>query len=235
VPYDDVTAAGGSVPPLLTGFIQKNPGKKVFLEHEVKDLLRKMGVHVPEGIFIGRGEPLPAAVQLKYPLVAKVASRKIVSKSDVHGVRTGIGDEKTLEGVVQDLMRIDGAEGVLAEEAAPQGVEVIVGGVLDPQFGPVIMFGLGGIFVELFKDVSFGLAPLSHDEALCLVKEVKGYRLLQGYRGKPPVDIEGLIGILIAVSRLMATDLVGEVDLNPVALYPDGAIVLDAKMSLRLP
>ncbi len=232
MPYDDVAASGESVLPLIADFIRKNRGRKVFLEHEVKGLLADMGLRVPDGIFIGREGPWPRTIQLRYPLVAKVASRKIVSKSDVQGVRTGIPDEKTLREAVEDLMRIDGAEGVLAEEAAPQGVEVIVGGVLDPQFGPVMMFGLGGIFVELFKDVSFGLAPLSHDEAIRLVKEVKGSRLLEGYRGRPRVDLEGLIGILMAVSGVMATGLVEEVDLNPVALYPDGAIILDAKMSV---
>ena len=234
MPYDDVTVSGGDVLPLIADLTQKNPGRKVFLEHEVKGLLGEMGLHVPEGIFIGREGSWPDTARLRYPLVAKVSSGKIVSKSDVHGVRTGVPDEKTLRGAVDELMRIDGAEGVLIEEMAPQGVEVIVGGVMDAQFGPVMMFGLGGIFVELFKDVSFGLAPLSHDEALRLVKEVKGYRLLEGYRGRPRVDVEELAGIIITVSRLMATGLVEEVDLNPIALYPDGTLVLDAKMSVFL-
>jgi acyl-CoA synthetase (NDP forming) len=232
VQEDDGVASVRDVPPGVIEFIEQNRGRKVFLEHEVKGILREMGLPVPEGIYLAGGDAPETEVRLGYPLVAKVSSRKIVSKSDVHGVRPGIPDEKTLREVVKELMRIDGAEGVLVEEMAPQGVEVIVGGVTDAQFGPVMMFGLGGIFVELFKDVSFGLAPLLRDEALRLVKEVKGYSLLAGYRGRPRVDLEELARILIAVSRLMATGLVAEIDLNPIALYPEGAVVLDAKMSL---
>ncbi|MDA8241309.1 MAG: acetate--CoA ligase family protein [Nitrospiraceae bacterium] len=231
---DDTVASVREVPPEVIEFIEQNKGRKVFLEHEVKGILKEMGLPVPEGIYLAKGGTAETAARLGYPLVAKVSSRKIASKSDVHGVRTGIPDKKTLQKVVDELMRIDGAEGVLVEEMAPQGVEVIVGGVMDEQFGPVMMFGLGGVFVELFKDVSFGLAPLSHDEALRLVQEVRGYRLLEGFRGRPRVNVEGLAGIIITVSRLMATGLVEEVDLNPVALYPDGALVLDAKMSVFL-
>jgi acyl-CoA synthetase (NDP forming) len=95
------------------------------------------------------------------------------------------------------------------------------------------MFGLGGIFVELFKDVSFGLAPLSMGDALKLVREVKGYRLLEGFRGRPPADIDALSAVIVKVSELMATGLIEEMDLNPVAVYSQGAMVLDAKMSVR--
>lgn len=233
MPKDDAVASVREVPPEVVEFIEQNKERKVFLEHEVKGILKEMGLPVPEGIYLAKGGTAETAARLDYPLVAKVSSRKIASKSEVNGVRTGVSDKETLQKVVNELMRIDGAEGVLVEEMAPQGVEVIVGGVVDEQFGPVMMFGLGGVFVELFKDVSFGLAPLSHDEALRLLKEVKGYRLLEGYRGRPRVDVEGLAGIIITVSRLMATGLVEEVDLNPVALYPDGVLVLDAKMSVR--
>lgn len=232
--HHDVSASGGNVPSLIADFIQKNPGRKVFLEHEVKGLLGEMGLPSPKGIFIGKEWPWPVTVQLRYPLVAKVSSQKIVSKSDLHGVRTGVQDEQALRTAVEELMLIDGAEGVLVEEMAPQGLEVIVGGVVDAQFGPVMMFGLGGVFVELFKDVSFGLAPLTQEESLRMVKEVKGYRLLEGYRGRPRVDIGMLADILVSVSQLMATGTIEEIDLNPIALYPTGAMVLDAKLSVFL-
>jgi len=114
---------------------------------------------------------------------------------------------------------------------APQGVEVIVGGLMDNQFGPVVMFGLGGIFVEVFKDVAFGLAPLKPGDALWLIQQTKGHRLLQGYRGRPPLDIAALIHIIVAVSEIMATGMIKEIDLNPVTLYPQGSLILDAKMA----
>ena len=128
-------------------------------------------------------------------------------------------------------MEIPGAKGVLVEEMAPSGTEVIVGGIIDPQFGPVVMFGLGGIYVELFKDVAFALAPLDEKDARWLIGQIKGHVLLEGYRGGRPADTGALVNILIAVSRLMASGRFNEIDLNPVVLYPDSAMVLDAKMS----
>lgn len=222
----------------LKDFIGRNRGKGAFLEHEVKGLLKELGLSVPDGIFIGKGvQPSafgPQFSALSYPLVAKVSSSRITSKSDVNGVKTGIRDEGELRDAVSGLMEIEHAEGVLVEEMAPDGLEVIVGGVIDEQFGPIVMFGLGGVFVELFKDVAFGLAPLNVDGALWLIRQIKGYRLLEGYRARQPVDIDALINIIVTVSGLMATGLIGEIDLNPVALYARGAVVLDAKMTVAV-
>jgi acetyl-CoA synthetase (ADP-forming) len=215
---------------IIRDAIEKNKGKTVFLEHEVKGLLKEMGFSVPKGTFLRASEDVPEKLALAYPLVAKVSSSKITSKSNVGGVRTGITDKEELGRVVRDLSRIQDAEGVLVEEMAPQGLEVIIGGTVDNQFGPVVMFGLGGIFVELFRDIAFGLAPLTTEDAQWLIRQIKGYRLLEGYRGKPSVDKDHLVRMLISVSEAMASGLVSEIDLNPVALYPDGAIILDAKM-----
>ena len=179
--------------------------RTTLLEHEAKDILRETGFSVPRGKFIRKGETLPQDLGLKYPLAAKVSSEKITSKSDLHGVRTGLQDERELRVAVEELMRIENAEGVLVEEMAPQGVEVIIGGVIDRQFGPVMMFGLGGIFTELFRDVSFGLAPLGKDDADWMINEIKGRRLLEGYRRSKPVDKEALTEILTGVSEIMAT------------------------------
>lgn len=201
------------------------------LEHEAKAFLKNLGLPVPNGAFFRTGSE-PSSVGMRFPLAAKVSSGNIVSKSEVRGVRLGISDDEALKLEVARLMEIPGAEGVLVEEMAPAGVEVIVGGITDPQFGPVIMFGLGGIYVELFKDVAFGLAPLDEKDARWLIGQVKGSRLLQGYRGSPPVDTGVLINILIAVSELMAEGGIREIDLNPLALYPAGAMILDAKISL---
>ncbi|GAB4413803.1 MAG: acetate--CoA ligase family protein [Thermodesulfovibrionales bacterium] len=217
---------------ILKDFIEKNRGRKAFLEHEVKGLLREIGFSVPNGVFIAKGIPPSTQLSaLSYPLVAKVSSSRIISKSDVRGIRLGIRDEVELKRVIEDLMEIEHAEGVLVEEMAPDGLEVIVGGVIDEQFGPIVMFGLGGVSVELFKDVAFGLAPLKEDDALWLIKQIKGYRLLRGYRGRQPVDLDKLTDIIVSVSEIMATGLIKEIDLNPIALYPENAMLLDAKMS----
>ncbi len=111
---------------------------------------------------------------------------------------------------------------------------MIVGGTIDPQFGPVVMFGLGGLFVELFRDVAFALAPITREEALRLTSRTRGSRLLGPFRGRPPVDREVLAGIIVTVAELIASGLVAEVDLNPVVLYPPGALVLDGKIKRRV-
>jgi acyl-CoA synthetase (NDP forming) len=219
----------------IKNFIEKNRGKTSFLEHEVKRLLKEIGFSVPKGIFVDKDmvDRIPAIIDILYPLVAKVSSSKIVSKSEVNGVRVGLKDKNELEKAVSELLKIKEAEGVLIEEMATPGLEVIVGGVFDKQFGPVVMFGVGGIFVELFRDVAFALAPIESEDALWLVKQVKGYRLLKGYRGRPPVDIDILVKMIVKVSEMMATGLIKEIDLNPVSLYPEGAMVLDAKILIR--
>jgi succinyl-CoA synthetase beta subunit len=218
----------------LQDFIKENRGRKAFLEHEVKGLLKEAGFSVPRGIFIRKGEVLPESFDLNYPLIAKVSSSKISSKSDVGGIRVDLSDRNALESAVAALLQIEYAEGVLIEEIAPQGIEVIVGGIIDRQFGPVVMFGLGGVFVELFKDVAFGLAPLDREGARWLVQQIKGYALLQGYRGSLPVNTASLEEILIHVSGMIGSGAIEEITLNPVALYPEGALILDAKMLARL-
>lgn len=217
----------------LRDFIEKNRGRTSFLEHEVKGLLREMGFPVPKGIFVDKdtADLIPPIADIPFPLVAKVSSSKIVSKSEVNGVRTDLKNADELKKAVSELLQIKDAEGVLIEEMAMPGLEVIVGGVIDEQFGPVVMFGVGGIFVELFRDVAFALAPFERGDALWLIRQVKGYRLLEGYRGRRPVDRDALLEMLVDVSRLMATGLIKEIDLNPVSLYPEGAMVLDAKLS----
>lgn len=225
------TGPESPLPKFLKDFMTKNRGRTAFLEHEVKGLFKEMGFAVPRGRFFPKGEVIFPLTDLAFPLVAKVSSSKVTSKSNVGGVKIGIKDRDELGRAIHELMLIEAAEGVLVEEMAPQGVEVIVGGVIDNQFGPVVMFGLGGMFVELFRDVAFGLAPLTPGDALWLIQQTKGHSLLEGYRGKPPLDITALIHIIVAVSEIMATGVIKEIDLNPVALYPKGSLILDGKMA----
>jgi acetyl-CoA synthetase (ADP-forming) len=218
---------------VLSEFLSQHKDKTVLCEHQVKSLLREMGLPVPEGVFVSKEgmDQIPGVIDIPYPLVAKVVSSKIVSKTEVRGVRTDIRDEGELKEAIEELIQIEYAEGVLIEEMAPRGLEVIIGGIIDEQFGPVVMFGLGGIFVELFRDVAFALAPLRKDDASWLVRQLKGYKLFSGYRGMPPVDMDALIGLILSVSGLISTGLIREIDLNPVILYHDGALILDAKIS----
>ena len=212
-------------------FLQSEADREVFHEHKVKGLLRELGMSVPKGVFVPGGAGISSIAGLSYPLVAKVVSSRITSKSDIGGVRLGIGNGEELQRAVLELSQMDHAEGVLVEEMAPPGFEVIVGGAIDITFGPIVMFGLGGLFVELFRDVSFALAPVTREQARWLVHETKGEKILKGFRGEPPLDMDAIVTIIVTVSELIATGLLRAIDLNPVALYPSGALVLDAKMS----
>lgn len=213
----------------LERFLASRPGVAV-TEHEAKGLLRALGLPVPRGIFLPEGDTLPVPLPFPFPVVAKAAGPGLTGKSDRGGVTLGIRDGETLLRETARLRKVPGATGVLVEEEAPPGVEVIVGGGIDPEFGPVVMFGLGGIYVEILRDVAFALAPLTEREALALFRRPKGATLLAGVRGRPPVDFARLAGIMVTVSELMATGLLAGIDLNPVALYPAGALILDAKI-----
>jgi acyl-CoA synthetase (NDP forming) len=220
----------------IKDLIGKIKGKTVFLEHEVKGLLKEIGFPVPKGLFMNKEmfDRISEIVDISYPLVAKVCSSKIVSKSEVNGIRMALKNEDELRKAVSELLQIVDAEGVLIEEMAKPGLEVIIGGVIDEQFGPVVMFGLGGVFVELFKDVAFGLAPIKNEDARWLIKQVKGYRLLEGYRGRPPADTHTLLKMIVTISEIIATGYIKEIDLNPVSLYSEGAMVLDAKILVNI-
>ena len=124
-------------------------------------------------------------------------------------------------------------KGALIEAMVKKGTEIIIGGIRDAQFGPAVMFGLGGIFVELLKDVSFGIAPVNMDEAIEMIKQIKGYPLLTGFRGSLPVDIDAIAKTLITISGLLnGVNDISEIDLNPVIAYPQGLVVVDAKVLL---
>jgi acyl-CoA synthetase (NDP forming) len=172
--------------------------------------------------------------------VVKVVSPDIVHKTDVGGVRLGL---KTPEEVSRAFHEVTAAArqhmpqarilGVSVQRQAAPGVEVIVGMSKDPQFGPVIMFGLGGILVELFRDVSFRIVPLEPRDARQMIREIKGLPLLMGYRGQPPADLDALERLILRVSELVeAYPEIAELDLNPVFARPDGAEAVDARIVL---
>jgi acetyl-CoA synthetase (ADP-forming) len=124
--------------------------------------------------------------------------------------------------------------GIMVQEMAPPSTEVIVGAIKDPQFGPALMFGLGGIFVEVLKDVIFRIAPITESDAREMITEVKAYPILKGYRNQPPVDIDAVVNILLNTSRLvMDHQEIKELDLNPIMVYEKGAKIVDARIILE--
>lgn len=211
------------------------------LEPEALEFLSDHGVRVlPHVLARTREEAQRVAMEMDNPVVLKVVSPQVIHKSDIGGVRVNLqGGEAVGRGydrLVSDVMRAtDAAEirGVLVMPMAKPGNEWIIGMVRDAQFGPTIMFGMGGVFVELYKDVSFRIAPFDEDVALDMIEEIKGYRVLQGLRGEAQKDIASLAKLLAQVSQLAARyPQIEEIDLNPIRVYENGYSILDARILL---
>lgn len=173
-----------------------------------------------------------------FPIALKVCSPDIVHKSDVGGVRLNLKSHEAVEKAYNQILasaRIAQTQAqlgeVLVSKMAPPGLEVIIGMNRDPQFGPVILFGLGGIMVEIFQDVSLRLLPLSRDDALAMIREIKGYKLISGFRGQPSMDEQAIADCIVSVAQMTEEnpELV-EIDLNPVFAYPEGILVVDARI-----
>jgi len=217
-------------------------GRSKLLEHEAYALAAYYGISVPKvGLAKTPEEAGEIADKLGYPIVLKIVSPDIVHKSDVGGVIVGLesrsevveGARRIFENVSRKAPHAK-VVGVLVQKMVPQGFEVIVGGLRDNIFGPVVMFGLGGIFVEVLRDVSFRVAPISFDEALEMINEIKSHRLLDGYRNQPPVSKEALAKIIIGVANmLLENPEIESVDLNPIMAFPDKAIVADARIIVK--
>ena len=197
-------------------------------EYEAKLLLKDYGIKVPKGVLIKDLSEIDN-LNLNYPLVVKVASEKIMHKTDVGGVILNIRNKEELKEKVKTLMEKFSSP-VLVEEMLSGGVEVIVGVTKDSTFGHAIMFGLGGIFTEVFKDVTFRVIPISRVDAELMLNEIKGRKILEGYRGVR-VSKEALIDLLLRVSKLVEEnpDIEG-MDLNPVLAREKDCVVLDAKI-----
>jgi acyl-CoA synthetase (NDP forming) len=209
-------------------------------EMDAKKLLHEYGIRVNDGIGVKTpAEAVDAAKKLGYPVVIKVLSGKITHKSDLGLVALDVRSADCARGACDRILciarKIDPEAMAVVEPMAPEGIaEVIIGGKRDPQFGPTVLFGLGGVFVEVFKDVSLRVAPINHSIALRMIKEIKGYTILKGFRGKQGADIDALADILVDVSRmLMARDDILELDANPVIAYEHGATAVDARVLLR--
>jgi acetate---CoA ligase (ADP-forming) subunit beta len=216
--------------------------RTVLTEIEAKQVVREAGIIVTETrLAVSQKEAAAISKEIGYPVVLKIASADITHKSDAGGVKTGLKDAKEVKKAYEDIMisvakKADKAriQGVTVQPMARPGVEVIIGMFKDPQFGPVIMFGLGGIFVEVLKDVSFRLIPIEKRDAAEMIEEIKGKALLNGYRGQEPVNKEALIDVLLKISAIVEkTPEIKELDLNPVFAYRDSAIAADARIVLE--
>ena len=221
----------------------RSEGRKKLLEHEVYAVCAHFGLPVPRhGLAQNEDEAAEIAEKIGYPVVLKVVSPDITHKSDVGGVVLDINSAKDAKEAYRKIMenvrkRAPSARivGILVQEMVPWGLEVIVGATRDATFGPVIMFGLGGIFVEVLKDVSFRIAPLASEDIETMIREIKSYRILEGYRGEPPRDVDAIKDILRKTSELMMKlEDVQDLDLNPIMVYErgKGAKIADARILL---
>jgi len=216
--------------------------RTVLTEFESKELLKQAGIPVIETRLVKtRKETISVSKELGFPVVLKIASPDIVHKSDSGGVKLDIANATQASRVYAEIMssikhKYPGAviHGLTVQKMARPGIEVIVGMSKDPQFGPVIMFGLGGILVELLKDVSFRIVPITREDAAEMIREIKGYPLLEGYRGQEPANITALEDLMVRVSQFVEqTPEIKELDLNPIFAYKDKVIALDARVILE--
>ena len=209
---------------------------KILTEHEAKKVISKYGIQVTQGsIAKSADEAFSIASSIGFPVAMKISSTDISHKSDVGGVELNIKKEDVLAAYSNMISRVRKAvpsaniEGVLVQQMAPSGHEVIVGLKKDAQFGHALMFGLGGIFVEIYKDVSFRVTPIDKKEALEMISEIKGYPILKGIRGKKPADIDAVADVLVSVSEMAQKENIVELDINPLIVGENGAIAVDAR------
>ncbi len=220
----------------------KEEDRDFLLEPEAKRLCALYGLPVTRfEVARSEDEAVEAARRIGFPIVLKVVSPQVLHKSDVGGVILNLRDEEEVREAYRRIhenvkAKVPGAviEGILVQEMAPSSTEVIVGAIKDPTFGPTIMFGLGGIFVEILRDVSFRLVPIERVDAEEMIGEIKAYKILEGARGMPKADKEALIEILLKTSNmLMDIPEIKELDLNPIMVYERGAKIVDARVILE--
>ena len=213
--------------------------QRMLAEPDGYALLKLHGVPVPEfSVVRSRGEVAGAAGKIGFPLVMKVISPQIVHKSDAGGVVTGIASiadaEHAYDTILHDVQAFDPSasiSGIIIEQQKPKGLEILIGGKVDPTFGKVITVGMGGTLVELIRDVTIRILPVSPEDIDAMIQELRGYPLIQGFRNEPRRDKEGLVALIGTVAQvfLERSELV-EFDLNPVFVYEKGVSVVDARI-----
>jgi len=219
-----------------------NEGRSILTEFESKRILKQVGIPVVETkLAKTQKEASLLSQKMGFPVVLKIASPDVIHKSDSGGVKLSITSVAEVKKAYDEILKKVGKQypravihGVSVQKMVRPGTEVIVGVSKDPQFGPVIMFGLGGIFVELLKDVSFRVIPVERRDVQEMIKEIKGYPLLEGYRGKEPANIPALVEIILKLSRWIEENpKIKELELNPLFAYRDKALAVDARIVLE--
>lgn len=220
---------------------------RVLTEVDSRELLRKYNVNLNKYKFIKTNEAdkeFGNLKQLTYPLVMKVVSEKIVHKSDFGGVQLNLKNQKDIkrafEKILTNAKRHDvqekEIEGVLVQDMVSGVQEILIGVKRDPIFGAVIIIGFGGVLVEMLKDVALGICPLSENDVYKMLKKLKGYPLLEGYRGKPASDISAIVQMVLTVQEMVTKEKnIIEMDLNPVIIKEDGkgCIAVDARIVIK--
>jgi acetate---CoA ligase (ADP-forming) subunit beta len=217
-------------------------GRTLLTETESKQILQDLGITTTLGrLATSEEEAIQAAEVIGFPVVLKVSSSDIVHKSDVGGVKLHLqnaADVRQAFRAIQQSVKAQAPEarmeGVAVQQMATPGVEVIIGMTKDATFGPVLMFGLGGVMVELLKDVAFRIVPITQRDADEMMHDIQGFPLLAGYRGATPADLTALQNILLKLSVFVEhTPEIKEIDLNPVYAYAQGALAVDARILLE--
>lgn len=230
MPFDAIVAAA------------RKEKRLMLTEVEAKQALKEAGIDVVDTrLAKDKAEAQRIAREIGYPVVLKIVSPDIIHKSDIGGVKVGLADEAAVSAAFDEIMAATkkanakaNVHGVAVQAMAKQGTEVILGMSKDPQFGPVLMFGLGGILVEVLKDVSFRIVPLTRRDAREMIHEIKGYPILEGYRGQEPASVEKLEDTLLKLSEFVeAHEEIKEIDLNPIFAYRDGLTAVDARIILE--
>ncbi len=218
-----------------------NAAGRLLNEVESKRLLSEAGINTnATELAQSSGEAVELARRIGHPVVLKIASPDVVHKSDAGGVKIGVsGDDAVAAAYDEIVAAVQAAQpgarvdGVSVQAMAEPGVEVIIGVSRDPQFGPLLMFGLGGVLVEVLGDVSFRVAPLTERDAAEMVREIKGFPILRGHRGSPPADLDAIERALLDLSRFVdSRPDVGEIDLNPIIAHAKGITAVDARVVL---
>ncbi len=220
---------------MIKQIIEKCKNYGWILEPYANQLLKYYNLEIPEYIFSDNIDEIKKFVKkIGFPVVCKVVSPKILHKSDVGGVGIGISNIRDIEKKFSKMMKLDGAIGVIVEKMV-KGIELIIGGKNDLQFGPVVIVGMGGVGVEIYKDTSIRMAPLNKKDAKLMLKELKFYPILKGYRGSKGINLEKLENTLIKFS-IFLMDLENyfeSIDLNPVICSKDNCFVADARIILK--